>query len=151
MNELFKKLQYKGSEQILVLHAPPEFAPQLDIVAGQVRIDQGLTAATRYDFALVFVKSVAEVIENAAPVVQQMNEDAVLWYAYPKKSSKKYQTDLSRDHGWEALGKLGYEGVRMVAIDADWSAFRVRHVDTIKRLTRNATLALSERGKARTE
>lgn len=98
---------------------------------------------------MVFVKSCAEVQANAAPVVNRVKEDALLWFAYPKKSSKKYKTDLGRDDGWQPLGALGYEGVRMIAIDEDWSAFRLRHVRNIKSLTRSERMALSEEGKQR--
>jgi hypothetical protein len=46
----------------------------------------------------------------------------VVWFAYPKETSKRYKRELSRDTGWEVLGKLGFAGVRSVAIDEDWSA-----------------------------
>jgi len=45
---------------------------------------------------------------------------------------KKYTCDISRDNGWQALGELGFEGVRMVAIDEDWSAVRFRRAEYIK-------------------
>ena len=148
MATLFSKLQYKSSAEILLLNAPAEFQPHLAEIGDAVRIDTTLTGEERYDFAIVFVKSCAQVAEFAAPVVEHMNDDALLWFAYPKKSSKKYKTDLSRDGGWQPLGQLGYEGVRLVAIDADWSALRVRHVSKIKSMTRN--FAMSEEGKRRT-
>lgn len=149
MNELFKKLQYKGSDKILVLHAPDEFQPHLAAIADQVRIDTQPSGDETYDFVMVFVKSCAEVQANAAPAVSRVKEDALLWFAYPKKSSKKYKTDLGRDDGWQPLGALGYEGVRMIAIDEDWSAIRLRHVRNIKSLTRSEKMALSEEGKQR--
>jgi hypothetical protein len=49
-----------------------------------------------------------------------------LWFAYPKKTSKKYDVNIHRDKGWEALEQLGFKGVRQVAIDQDWSALRFR-------------------------
>lgn len=67
------------------------------------------------------------------------------------KSSKTYKTDLSRDEGWQPLGALGYEGVRMIAIDDDWSAFRLRHVSNIKALTRRNKMVMSQEGKQRTK
>jgi hypothetical protein len=75
----------------------------------------------------------------------------VVWFAYPKQSSKKYTCEFNRDSGWAELGKAGFEPVRMVAIDADWSAVRFRRVDFIKSLTRPAEYALSAGGKAKTE
>jgi hypothetical protein len=46
------------------------------------------------------------------------------------------------------MGQYGMEGVRMVAIDEDWSALRFRKVDFIKNFTRKFA-ALSEKGKER--
>lgn len=149
MADLFKKLQFKGSSAILLLNSPDEFLPKLAELNASVQIDSQLDGDVRYDFALVFVKSCAEVERCAAPVVSHMNNDAVLWFAYPKKSSKRYTTDLGRDGGWQPLGALGYEGVRMVAIDEDWSALRLRHVSKIKSLTRSEAMALSSEGQER--
>ena len=73
--------------------------------------------------------------------------DAILWICYPKKSSKKYKCDFNRDSGWTVLGAAGYEPVRMVAIDEDWSALRFRKAENIKTLTRSKTI--SQEGKKR--
>ena len=44
--------------------------------------------------------------------------DAILWFAYPKGTSKKYKSQIARDHGWNAHGQQDFAPVRMVAIDA---------------------------------
>ncbi|HMV90161.1 MAG TPA: hypothetical protein PKA40_11005, partial [Cyclobacteriaceae bacterium] len=49
--------------------------------------------------------------------------------------------------GWAELGKAGYEPVRMVAIDEDWSALRFRKAENIKVMKRSS--AISETGKKR--
>ena len=46
--------------------------------------------------------------------------------AYPKKTSKKYSATVSRDEGWGPLGENGYETVRLIALDEDWSILRFR-------------------------
>ena len=48
-----------------------------------------------------------------------------------------------------AVGKIGFERVRMVAIDTDWSAVRFRRVGHIKTLTRGAEHAVSAAAKAK--
>lgn len=68
-------------------------------------------------------------------------------YIYPKGSSKRYKCNFNRDTGWAALGNLGLEGVRMVAVNEDWSALRFRKVEYIKTLTRNSKMMFSEEGK----
>jgi len=47
------------------------------------------------------------------------------------------------------LGELGFEPVRLVAIDEDWSALRFRRTEFIKTLTRDETRALSAAGKTK--
>jgi hypothetical protein len=149
MPSLFSKLQFKQSDQILLVNAPDEFLPHLAELGDQVRVDQAPMDAETYDFALVFVKSCAEIAQQAAPVAARLNEDAGLWFAYPKKSSKRYKTDLGRDDGWQPLGDLGFEGVRQIAIDEDWSALRFRQAGKIKTMTRESSRAISTAGKER--
>jgi hypothetical protein len=38
---------------------------------------------------------------------------------------------VNRDTGWEALQAAGFDTVRLVAIDADWSALRFRRKEHI--------------------
>ncbi len=62
----------------------------------------------------------------------------------------KYTCEFNRDTGFQPLGDAGFEPVRMVAIDDDWTAMRVRRVEFIKTLTRPESFALSTEGKKRT-
>jgi len=73
--------------------------------------------------------------------------DAVVWFAYPKGTSKRYKSQIDRDHGWDPLGTQGFEPVRMVAIDEDWSAKRFRRVAFIKNMTRGEEHLLTRRAK----
>ena len=66
-----------------------------------------------------------------------------MWIAYPKKSSTRYTCD--RDRGWEGMGEAGFDPVRMVAIDEDWSALRFRRVEFIKKMTRDPKRRLTGR------
>lgn len=67
----------------------------------------------------------------------------------PQRNFQKYTCKFNRDTGWAVLGELGFEPVRQVAIDADWSALRFRRVEFIKSMTRDASMAISKSGKAR--
>jgi len=82
-------------------------------------------------------------------IAKKAQGDAVVWFAYPKGSSKKYKSEINRDAGWQVLGDAGFEPVRMVAIDEDWSAVRFRRADFIKSLTRGKEHRMSAQGKAR--
>ncbi len=47
------------------------------------------------------------------------------------------------------MGAVGFEGVRQVAIDEDWSALRFRRVEYIKRMTRDPKRAMTKAAGAR--
>jgi hypothetical protein len=133
MSEVLQKLLFKNQPHILVHNPPPEFQPHLTGLPGETRVDTSIAADARYPFALVFVTRTSEIAALAADVIGHMDEDGMLWFAYPKGTSGRYATDISRDQGWQPLGDLGFEGVGMVAIDDDWSAFRFRHTSFIKK------------------
>lgn len=144
---LLNKLQHR-SGTVVVLNAPAEFRPILagwraDGVPVSERRGQGCT------FVLVFVQACAEIEQIAGSIITSVCDDAVLWFAYPKQSSKRYRTDVSRDGSWSVLGRMGYEPVRQIAIDEDWSALRFRPADKITHLTRSSDRAISQAGKAR--
>jgi hypothetical protein len=95
-------------------------------------IDNEIDPRFPYDFIMIFVKSVSE-IESLSPIIlHNLMADGVLWFCYPRKTSKKYSSDIDRDHGWKALKDSGLYGIRMVALDEDWSAMRFRNVKYIK-------------------
>lgn len=69
--------------------------------------------------------------------------------AYPKGSSKRYTATINRDKGWARLGAAGFEAVRMIAIDDDWSAVRFRRAEFIKTMKRDKEWAMRAAGKAK--
>ena len=95
------------------------------------------------------MRSCVEIAENAPAAVAALVEDGLLWFAYPKKSSKKYRSDVGRDDSWQALGDLGFEAVRQIAIDEDWSALRFRQARFIKSMTRDQKRTWSAEGRER--
>jgi hypothetical protein len=132
MKKLVEKLNYKGQERIAVINAEEVFHLLLSAELGDVKIDREIDPRFPYDFIILFVKSNSEV-EHLAPVVlHNLLADGVLWFCYPKKTSKKYSSEIDRDHGWKALNDSGFHGIRLVAIDNDWSALRFRNIKYIK-------------------
>lgn len=148
MSDLFKKLNLKDQRSIVVLDAPREFEAALTALAG-VEIHRSLAHAVGATFIIGFVTTLDQVAAYAKACAELTSGDVIAWAAYPKSSSKRYACEFNRDTGWTALGQAGFEPVRQVAIDADWSALRFRRVEHIKSLTRNATMALSDAGKLR--
>jgi hypothetical protein len=101
-------------------------------------------------YAVVFVTQQHEIDRLAPQIVEKLEGDALVWFCYPKKSSKNYTCNFNRDTGWQVMGSLNLEPVRMVAIDKDWSALRFRNVKYIKKITRRASMALTVEAKKRT-
>lgn len=148
MSPVFKKLNLKEQTEIVVLGAPESFEPELATLRG-VTVQRALGRVRSLTFALAFVTRQAELDKLGAALTSRAAGDAVVWFAYPKQSSKNYRSEIDRDHGWKALGRGGFEPVRMVAIDADWSAVRFRRVDNIKTMTRDPSFAMTATGKAK--
>jgi len=132
---VFDKLNLKGQLEILVLNSPASFEKQLSALAG-VRVHRRLEGLKELQFALAFVTMRVELDRVSAALAKRAAGDALLWFAYPKGSSKKYGCDFNRDEGWDVLQKSGFDSVRQVAIDEDWSALRFRRVEFIKRPAR---------------
>lgn len=143
MTPLFKKLNYKAPAEIVVINAPQSFDAESKAM---VKVTAVKTAWPQsVDFVIGFGTKQKDVDAFATQSAALASADAVIWFAYPKGTSKKYKCEFNRDTGWAKFGELGYEPVRQVAIDDDWSALRFRRVENIKKMTRS--FAMSEKGK----
>jgi predicted DNA-binding antitoxin AbrB/MazE fold protein len=131
---LFKKLNLKEGMRIVVLNYPDSFNGELDSIKKGFEVST--TATKKIDFVLIFVTEQKEINKHFKAVHKKLIGDAILWFCYPKQTSKKYTCNFNRDTGWEALKLSGYETVRAVAIDEDWSALRFRKLENIKNFTR---------------
>lgn len=132
MNSLLSKLIYKGQQRILVINAEDNFIKPFSLELNNVQIDKEIDQRYLYEFMILFVKSRSEVKLVAPLALHNLSSDGILWFCYPRKTSKIYSSDLVRDHGWEVLSDSGFHGIRMVAIDEDWSAMRFRDINYIK-------------------
>ncbi len=148
MAGVFDKLQLKDQKEVVVLNAPASFEPELARLKG-VSVTRSVKEANEIAFSIAFVMTQPEVEAAVKGVAARVKGDAVVWFAYPKQSSKRYTSTINRDSGWESLGKAGFESVRMVAIDEDWSAVRFRRAEFIKSMKRDSEWAMSKAGKAK--
>jgi hypothetical protein len=132
MKNLLEKLNYKGQKRISIINAEETFINSVSAGLKDVVIDQKIDPRYPYEFIITFVKSASEVEQVTPMTLHNLMADGVLWFCYPKKSSKKYKSDIDRDHGWKILNDSGLHGIRLVAIDEDWSALRFRNIKYIK-------------------
>jgi hypothetical protein len=131
MPTVFEKLNLKQQREIVVINAPASFEPELATLTGVVVL-RDVKKAKAVHFAIAFATKQAEVDALSRALTAKAEGDALLWFAYPKGTSKKYQCEFNRDTGWDVLRSGGFDSVRAVAIDEDWSALRFRRVEFIK-------------------
>jgi HKD family nuclease len=150
MTPLFKKLNFKDQPAIVAINAPASFKAELKAMKAYTKIIEDLDKAKEIEFAIVFVTKQSEIDALTPAIHAKLKGDALLWYCYPKGTSKNYVCDFNRDTGWAVVGSFNLESVRMVAIDEDWSAIRFRKVEFIKTITRRESFAISAEAKKRT-
>ena len=131
MASVFAKLNLKDRQEMVVLNAPVSFEAELARLP-VMTIHRHLESVAETEFVLAFVTRKSEVDALAAQVAKKTEGDAVVWFAYPKLTSKKFKCDFNRDTGWDALKAAGFDTVRAVAIDEDWTGLRFRRVEFIK-------------------
>jgi hypothetical protein len=132
MKELLNKLNYKDYSRIAVINAGENFSAGLEKELKDIIVDREVDQRCPYEFMIFFARSVSEV-EHLAPIaLHNLTADGVLWFCYPKKTSKLYSSGLERDHGWSSLNDAGFHGIRLVSLDDNWSAMRFRNIKFIK-------------------
>jgi hypothetical protein len=144
---VFKKLNFKDQSAILIQNAPDSFKSEVKAISVLAAVSTA--AKSKHDFLLFFVSTLKE-INTAVKVIEKNKTDAVIWFAYPKQSSKKHTCEFNRDTGWQVLGDIGLEPVRQVAIDEDWSALRFKKPEQIKKMIRRESMTLTKAGKEKT-
>ncbi len=128
---LFKKLNLGAHQEIAVFNAPDTFESELKRLKG-VQVARDPVKPKAIKFGLAFAVTQAQ-LDRASKILAAASEgDAVIWFAYPKGTSKRYKCEFNRDSGWSVIRDAGFESVRMVAIDADWSALRFRRLEFVK-------------------
>jgi hypothetical protein len=131
MATVTEKLNLKGQQEIVVLSAPESFQAELARLPA-ITIHHHLESVAEAGFWLAFVTRKSEIEALAGKIARRAKGHAIVWFAYPKGASKKLKCDFNRDTGWEPMWDAGFDTVRAIAIDEDWTALRFRRVEYIK-------------------
>ncbi len=129
---ILEKLQLKEERNLLIQGLPSTIEKQFIKLSFAKNITP-LLKVKKIDFALVFAISKHQLRNILKDVLPALNENAKLWIAYPKLTSK-IVSDLSRDCNWECVAQLGYEGVRMISLDHVWCAMRFKKAEQVKHI-----------------
>jgi hypothetical protein len=131
VNPLFQKLNLKDQQVLHLYNAPASFEPQLSTLKN-LKIVRDSKKPSAVEFALGFATQHAELDRLSRLLAAGCMGDALLWFAYPKGTSKRFTCDFNRDSGFAIIRGAGFDSVRQVAIDEDWSALRFRRLEYIK-------------------
>ena len=96
MTPLFKKLNFKDYPAILSINHPESFLPELKAMGELTNVVESIGKLKSISFAIVFATKQTEVNKAAEQIAKKAEEDAVLWFCYPKGTSKKYKCDFNR-------------------------------------------------------
>ena len=79
---------------------------------------------------LVFINNQKEYLDFLTNHLERIENDSVLWFAYPKGTSK-IKTDINRDTIRTTGVEFGITTVTAVSINETWSALRFRPIDKV--------------------
>ena len=120
-------------KEICIINPPTEFEEEMEKIEKVTSLITDMRNCKKMEFILSFVKTKNEIEIIFSALAKKIEGDPIIWFAYPKKTSKKYNVEINRDYGWEVLRNGGLDTVRAVSIDDDWSALRFRKVVFIKK------------------
>jgi hypothetical protein len=87
MGPVFAKLELDDQPEVAVLNAPLSFEPELSWLTDR-RVVRELGEVATVRFALAFAARRAELDALAAALALRADGDSVLWFAYPKRTSR---------------------------------------------------------------
>jgi hypothetical protein len=131
MTSIFNKLNLKAQTEIVLFNVPASFEPELAQLKS-IKVIRNPKKPAPVQFALAFAQQQSELDRLSKLLAAHLAGDAVLWFAYPKGTSKRLTCEFNRDTGWQVIRDAGFDTVRQVAIDEDWSALRFRRLEYIK-------------------
>ncbi|WP_328568889.1 DUF3052 family protein [Janthinobacterium sp. P210006] len=115
------KMYVKNAQALAVLNDGGEHAALLAQLPAGRRVDEGDSA----DWILLFARSRAELEQHLPAARARLAPGGALWVAY-RKGGVKAGSDIHRDDIRGFAQTLRLDSVAMIAIDADWSALRLK-------------------------
>jgi hypothetical protein len=125
---IINKLNLTKFKNLTVLNQPEDY---------DVFHDCNTKLSGGHDAIFIFVKTLDEMVKYTQQIIneQQLVENGYLFFAYPKKGNKRYETYVHRDEIFPAMGvnEDGYVGSsdlkfsRMVSMDDVFTVIGIKH------------------------
>jgi len=129
-----KKLGLKPQFRIAFFQLPPDIKTALKEALSQCRlVKDGKDSADKLDFAMIFIKSQADMKEQFPRFARRLAPVGMLWVSWPKKASGAV-TDLNENDVMRIGLTAGLVDVKVCAVSDVWSGlkFVIRVKDRIK-------------------
>ena len=124
MEDVIKKLKFKDVG--VILNAPAAIENEF-LKRGFVN---AFNANEKSKNTIVFLNNKTEFINFLSNEMKNVEYDSVLWFAYPKGTSK-IKTDIHRDILSATGNEFGLDTVTAVSINEIWSALRFRPIEKV--------------------
>lgn len=147
MNAILKKLQVKSGAKVFFSNLPEDLQWMRSELESIGAVES--SNSSEFTVAIGFGTSSDAIDSFFHSIDATVQNDEIVWFCYPKKTSKKYTSTINRDSGWDGISDLTFEPVMQVAIDEDWSALRFRKIEFIKKFTRDESMVISKIAKER--
>ncbi len=126
MQDIIKKFKFKDNG--IVINAPTTLEIQFVELGFKTSFDK----KTKSTNTLVFINNNKDYVDFLNKQLKNIEPDSVLWFAYPKKTSK-VMTDINRDTIRMTGEEFNITTVTAISIDDTWSALRFRPIDKVGR------------------
>jgi len=114
-----KKLGIKEQFRITLLDMPAEVKAELKSAVANCEVSK----AGPVDFAMIFVKSAAELKQQFPRLAKQLAPAGMLWVSWPKKTSG-LASDLNENEVRRIGLEVGLVDVKVCAVNEIWSGLK---------------------------
>jgi hypothetical protein len=118
-----KKLGIKEQFHVAFLDLPSDVRAELKDALKTCRMAKDGEAKDPLDFAMIFVKSAADLKQKFADVSKQLAPAGMLWVSWPKKASG-VPTDLDENEVRRIGLAAGLVDVKVCAVNDVWSGLK---------------------------
>ncbi len=120
---LAAKLKLKAGQKAALVGAPAAYLQERSPLPEDIQLSNHLDG--KYNWVQVLLNSEAELFAFLPRIISSLQPNSLLWLTFPKGGSK-VQTDLTRDQGWDSVRKVDMKWIKLVSVNATWSAFSLR-------------------------